>query len=89
MKTAASHIRPGLSIRQKTEYAIAAVLRRFGLYSLVHALYGRLFKRSRERNPQTLSADFRPEELAQLTPYARDIYANLKFEISKRKRGEG
>jgi hypothetical protein len=87
MKPAVVQARPAPSIRHKIEYAIAAVLRRFGLYSLVHTIYGRLFKKSRKENLIAHSADFRPTKLAQLTPYARKIYANLKVEISQRKRG--
>lgn len=87
MKPAVVRVSPAPSVRHKIEYAIAAVLRRLGLYSLVHTIYVRLFKTSRKETLIAHSADFCPAKLAQLTPNARKIYATLKVEISQRKRG--
>jgi hypothetical protein len=87
MKPVTAKTRPVLSTRYKIEHKIAAVLRRLGLYSLVHALYGRLFKKNRGVNLQEHDASFRPTELAQLTPEARKIYEHLKMDIHNRKQG--
>lgn len=87
MKTASAKTHHVRSTRYKIEYGIAAVLRRVGLYSLVHTLYGLLFKKSRKGNLQEHGAAFRPTTLTQLTPEARKIYEDLKVEIRKRNQG--
>ena len=73
--------------RHRIEHAIAAVLRFFGMYALVHALYSRLFKKSRIQGGHEHGAAYRPKELAQLTPEAQKIYRDLQAEIHKRKHG--
>lgn len=73
--------------RARLEHRIAAMLRRLGLYTLVHALYGRFFKKSREARLPVPGAVFRPTQLAQLTPQARKIYADLKDAIKHHRQG--
>lgn len=87
MKTLSTKTRRVRNTRNKIEHAIAAVLRFLGIYSFIHTLYVRLFKRSRIQNFYEHGAAFRPKKIAQLTPKARKIYADLQAEIRKQKHG--
>lgn len=75
--------------RARLEQQIASVLRRMGLYTLVHTLYGRWFKPYRGKPLPAHGAAFRPTQLAQLTPEARKIYTDLKDARRRRRQGGG
>ena len=73
--------------RARLEQHIAAVLRKLGMYALVHTVYGRWFKKYWEKPLPAHGAVFRPTHLAQLTPQARKIYADLKDAIKHHRQG--
>jgi hypothetical protein len=87
MKTTSASTRIARNTRYKIEHAAAAVLRGLGMYSLVHTLYVRLFKKYRMQNLHDHGLDSHPTDLTQLTPEARGIYGKLQAEICIHRRG--
>lgn len=84
-------LRGGLSFintHPKLQRYFLAIIRMVGLHPLARAIYARMIPASSQANKNTLYG-FIPTDIAQLSPHARQIYADLKAAIERRQKGDG
>lgn len=84
-------LRRGLSFINKhpklQQYALA-IIRKLGLYPLARAIFARATPASNQADKRSIYG-FTPTDIAQLSPHARQIYADLKAAIERRQKENG
>lgn len=81
-------LRRGLSFinnHPKLQRYVLAIIRKLGLYQHARAIYARMTPASSQANKSS-PYGYIPTDIAQLSPYARQIYADLKAAIERREK---